>query len=195
MRICLLSGGWRSLARSLEDYCRTTKHEIVLHISQKKGRDHYSIIKYDLTLPLICSGRPMDHLTDGELLLDIYCNQVDCIILAGFMRKLDVGRLPRSMPIFNFHPSLLPKHGGKGMYGLYVHEDVIKSRDERVGFTIHRVNEEYDGGEIVYQYSIDKPSAMESAIDLQDFIKNKEREFGIPALFDYLGSCLRGSKK
>lgn len=78
--------------------------------------------------------------------------QVDYIILAGFLLLVPGNLLEAySNKIINIHPSLLPKHGGKGMYGLKVHEEVIKSHDTHSGITIHRVNEKYDEGEILFQ--------------------------------------------
>lgn len=53
--------------------------------------------------------------------------------------------------IFNIHPALLPKFGGKGMYGMNVHNAVIEAHEKETGVTIHRVNDEYDSGEIVAQ--------------------------------------------
>lgn len=79
-------------------------------------------------------------------------NKIDFIVLAGFM-WLVPARLVRNYPnrIFNIHPALLPKYGGKGMYGAYVHEAVVKNKEKESGITIHWVNEEYDKGSIIKQ--------------------------------------------
>ena len=55
--------------------------------------------------------------------------------------------------IINIHPALLPKYGGKGMYGMHVHESVIANKDKSSGITVHFVNEVYDDGEIIFQAS------------------------------------------
>jgi len=74
------------------------------------------------------------------------------IFLAGYLKKLSSGILKTfENRIFNIHPSLLPKYGGKGMYGINVHEAVIKAGDAETGITIHRVDDCYDTGEIIAQ--------------------------------------------
>ncbi len=74
------------------------------------------------------------------------------IVLAGFLWKVPVA-LIKAFPdsIINIHPALLPKYGGKGMYGHYVHEAVIKNQDKESGITIHFVDEVYDHGKIIFQ--------------------------------------------
>ena len=78
--------------------------------------------------------------------------KVDLIVLAGFLLKIPE-ELVQAFPnrIINIHPSLLPKYGGKGMYGKFVHEAVIAAKEQYSGITIHFVNEEYDKGEIILQ--------------------------------------------
>ena len=76
----------------------------------------------------------------------------DLIVLAGFLWLVPENLLRTFQNrIINIHPALLPKYGGKGMYGMKVHEAVKKSGDEVSGITIHFVNERYDEGEIIFQ--------------------------------------------
>lgn len=77
---------------------------------------------------------------------------IDLIVLAGFLWLIPVN-LIRAFPnkIINIHPALLPKYGGKGMYGEHVHKAVIDNKDKESGITIHYVNEEYDKGNIIHQ--------------------------------------------
>ena len=79
-------------------------------------------------------------------------NNIQWIVLAGFLWKIPVG-LISAFPqrIINIHPALLPKFGGKGMYGSKVHEAVIQSGDKESGITIHYVDEIYDHGKIIFQ--------------------------------------------
>lgn len=76
----------------------------------------------------------------------------DLIVLAGFLWKIP-DKLVKAFPnrIINIHPALLPKYGGKGMYGINVHQAVKKNKDPETGITIHYVNENYDEGAIIYQ--------------------------------------------
>lgn len=78
--------------------------------------------------------------------------QVDLIVLAGFMNKISdalLGAYPGK--IINIHPALLPKHGGKGMYGMHVHEAVVAAGEKESGITIHYINENYDEGDVIFQ--------------------------------------------
>lgn len=78
--------------------------------------------------------------------------KIDLIVLAGFLLKIP-SALIHAFPdqIINIHPSLLPKYGGKGMYGMHVHTAVITNKETESGITIHLVNEEYDKGRILIQ--------------------------------------------
>lgn len=78
----------------------------------------------------------------------------DLIVCAGFLRKLEV-REDYKNKIINIHPSLLPKYGGKGMYGLHVHTAVLENKEEVSGCTVHYVNNEYDKGDIISQMIVD----------------------------------------
>ena len=90
-----------------------------------------------------------------EILRVLQEHGTDMIFLAGYMRLLHPSVLRRYRGrIFNIHPALLPKYGGKGMYGMYVHEAVIAAAETESGVTIHRVSEEYDSGEIVAQTTV-----------------------------------------
>ncbi|MCX6268814.1 MAG: phosphoribosylglycinamide formyltransferase [Bacteroidetes bacterium] len=82
----------------------------------------------------------------------LVANHIDYVVLAGFLWLIP-GNLLQAYParIINIHPALLPKYGGKGMYGLKVHEAVIASGDRESGITIHFVDEKYDEGKIIFQ--------------------------------------------
>ena len=101
-----------------------------------------------------------------ELLRVLAAHQIDMIFLAGYMRMLHVDVLMKyHNRVFNIHPALLPKFGGKGMYGMNVHTAVIAAKETETGVTIHRVNAEYDSGEIVAQtkvpvYAEDSPEIL-----------------------------------
>ena len=90
---------------------------------------------------------------------------IDFIVLAGFLLKI-----PKKLVelytgnIINIHPSLLPKYGGKGMYGMNIHNLVIKNKEKYSGITIHFVNEDYDSGAIIFQhkYELRKDETAES---------------------------------
>ena len=90
----------------------------------------------------------------GEIVKLLTGYQTDWIVLAGFLKKIpDIIRNAYPDKIINIHPALLPKHGGKGMYGMRVHEAVVAAGDKESGITIHYVNENYDEGQIIFQAS------------------------------------------
>lgn len=104
-----------------------------------------------LKIPAVMFSR--DDLYQSSHLLDILSVQgIDFLVLAGFLWLIP-DYLLRAYPqrIINIHPALLPRYGGKGMYGVKVHESVIASGDKQSGITIHYVNEQYDDGQIIFQ--------------------------------------------
>lgn len=107
-----------------------------------------NIPSYSFTKEEIMEGTPL-----LELLSD---HNIDYIILAGFLLKVP-NTLLENFPkrIINIHPALLPKYGGKGMYGDIVHKKAIEMGDKKSGITIHFVNDKYDEGEIIFQESCD----------------------------------------
>jgi phosphoribosylglycinamide formyltransferase-1 len=92
----------------------------------------------------------------GDKVLQKLSNiQPDLIILAGFLLKFPqncIAAFPNK--IINIHPALLPKYGGKGMYGMNVHLAVVENKEPETGITIHYVNENYDEGNIIFQKSV-----------------------------------------
>jgi phosphoribosylglycinamide formyltransferase-1 len=81
---------------------------------------------------------------------ELHKRKVNLIVLAGFLWLIPLN-LIRNFRIINIHPALLPKYGGKGMYGMNVHQAVIDNKDTMSGISIHYVNEKYDEGEIIFQ--------------------------------------------
>ena len=91
-------------------------------------------------------------LSDGTVLNKINDIKPDLIILAGFLLKFPESIVDAfSNKIINIHPALLPKYGGKGMYGMNVHKAVLENKELETGITIHYVNKNYDEGEFIFQ--------------------------------------------
>ncbi len=102
---------------------------------------------------------------------------VDMIFLAGYMRMLHVSVLNAyDNRIFNIHPALLPKYGGRGMYGMNVHRAVIEAGERETGVTIHRVSAEYDSGAIVAQTTV-PVQPDDTAETLASRVLEREHEF------------------
>lgn len=101
-----------------------------------------------------CRAFPKSDWEIAESILDLLReHQIDLIVLAGFLLRIPDALL-HAYPnkIINIHPSLLPKFGGKGMYGGRVHEAVVAAGERESGITIHYINERYDEGAVISQY-------------------------------------------
>lgn len=96
-----------------------------------------------------------DDLADGSVLNILEMSAIDYVVLAGFLKLIPNNITARyKNRILNIHPSLLPKFGGKGMYGDNVHKAVIKAGEKESGITIHHVDMDYDSGSIVFQKTV-----------------------------------------
>ena len=91
-----------------------------------------------------------------DVLNILKASKPDLIVLAGFLWKFPENIL-QAFPnkVINVHPALLPKYGGKGMYGMHVHKAVVANNDRETGITIHYVNEHYDEGAVIFQAKCD----------------------------------------
>lgn len=137
---------------------------IIKHFSQSKvarvvlvvtNNPSAKVIERAKRLDTDISIVPKDSISDSSIMLPLLREKcIDLIVLAGFMLFIPsflIDNYPHR--IVNIHPSLLPKYGGKGMYGMHVHEAVKENNEKESGITIHFVNNEYDRGEIIAQYS------------------------------------------
>lgn len=89
-----------------------------------------------------------------EKILNHLKETTDFIVLAGFLWKIPMNIIHQfPNKILNIHPALLPKYGGKGMYGMHIHRAVVQNNENKSGITIHYVNENYDEGAIIFQKS------------------------------------------
>lgn len=112
--------------------------------------------------------------------------KIDLIVLAGFMHLLSAEFLGRvGIPVLNIHPALLPKYGGRGMYGCKVHEAVFASGDKFSGVSIHRVDPIYDHGEIIAQTEVDISDCC-SAEEIAARVLATEHQTYAPAIYAYL---------
>lgn len=103
-------------------------------------------------LHMNCLHFKKDDFFSSEKVLNLLKEQADYIILAGFLWKIPaniIDNFPNK--IINIHPALLPKYGGKGMYGMNVHKAVKENKETETGITIHFVNANYDEGAIIFQ--------------------------------------------
>ena len=109
-------------------------------------------------------------------------NEYECeyVFLSGYMKKLSA-KITEHFKVLNSHPSLLPKYGGKGMYGKSVHEAVVANHEKTSGVTIHEVNEVYDSGKIILQKELEL-NKDETAQSLEKRVKDLEQLAIVEAL-------------
>ena len=100
-------------------------------------------------IPTRVFSRDEFYKTDN-ILNDLKSKNIDLLVLAGFLWLIPQS-LISNFTIINIHPALLPKYGGKGMYGHHVHEAVVANSEKESGITIHYVSEKYDEGQIIFQ--------------------------------------------
>ncbi len=127
-------------------YCYSTK----LIISSNKKAGVLDVANFH-NIPS-CTITKNDFLNQKSVLSILKSYNISYIVLAGWLLKIPtflINKYPNK--IINIHPSLIPKYAGKGMYGMNVHETVIKNKEKESGLTIHLVNEEYDKGKILFQ--------------------------------------------
>jgi phosphoribosylglycinamide formyltransferase-1 len=121
-------------------------------------------------------------LRDQAICTQLSNHDVDVVLLLGYMRQLGPATLGcfRNR-ILNIHPALLPKHGGKGKYGLHVHESVLASGDTETGVSIHHVDAEYDQGPVIAQCRVSVLSS-DTPATLQARVLAREHEFLVETL-------------
>jgi phosphoribosylglycinamide formyltransferase-1 len=150
MRLAILASGSGSNAEKImEHFADSSKGEIALVASNKADAGVLARSE-KFGVPTFTFTRK--EMEAGVLLAKLQEEQIDWVILAGFLLKVP-DELIRSFPdrMVNIHPALLPNYGGKGMYGHHVHEAVKAAGDPVSGITIHLVNEHYDEGKIIFQ--------------------------------------------
>ena len=149
--IAIFASGTGSNARKIIEYFKHSPDvRVALVVSNKKDAGVLDIAQeHGISTQII--GRRTFY--ESEEILDILRKQkIDLVVLAGFLWLVPaylVRAYPRRM--VNIHPALLPKYGGKGMYGIHVHEAVKSAGDSETGITVHFVNEHYDEGDFVFQ--------------------------------------------
>ena len=146
----LASGAGSNAQKILEYFSDRMDIAVPLIISNKKEAGVLNIAKLSSIDTFVVTRDTFYSTTD--LLIELDKRNIDFIVLAGFLWLIPP-YLIQHYPdrIINIHPALLPKYGGKGMYGHFVHEAVHLAKDTHSGITIHFVNEKYDEGSIVFQ--------------------------------------------
>jgi phosphoribosylglycinamide formyltransferase-1 len=152
INIAVFASGEGSNAENLFRFFSTsTKVKIKLVVTNNENAGIVEKAeRYKKNLQII-SKTSLNNYTD-QFIDFLQTEKVDLIVLAGFLLKVPE-KLVKAFPgrIVNIHPALLPKFGGKGMYGMHVHKAVLEAGEKESGITVHFVDEEYDNGDIILQ--------------------------------------------
>lgn len=148
-RIAIFASGSGTNAQNIIEYFKNSR-DVIVDSLWSNNENAYALIRAEkLGIETFTFGR--DELYQSiEVLEKLSERKVDMIVLAGFLWLLP-HNLTEEFIVVNIHPALLPRYGGKGMYGSYVHEAVIRNKDKESGISIHYVNEKYDDGHVIFQ--------------------------------------------
>lgn len=153
LRIVVFASGSGSNAQRIMEYFQESKNVEVVAVLSNNLQAGVIARSRKMGVPSLVFDRAG---FEGNLLCDILASLTpDLIVLAGFLWKIPSHIVKKfSQKIINIHPSLLPKYGGKGMYGMRVHQQVIAQKETESGITIHWVNEDYDRGSVIFQKTL-----------------------------------------
>ncbi len=175
-RLAIFASGNGSNAVRLVDYFQNHGSiEVALVLTNNKNAGVIERVKNSGVKTIIIDN---EQAKQGDILIDLMqSNKIDFIILGGYLRKIPVSFISAFQDkIINIHPALLPKYGGKGMYGIHVHEAVKEAGDSETGITVHLVNQNYDEGRILAQHKT-SVSSNDDAFDIQRKVQELEHEW------------------
>ncbi len=149
--IVLFASGSGSNVENIVNFFEKDNNVTISHILTNNPEAF--VIERARKLDIPCKVFSRQELIKDDTILNLLLRmKPDLIVLAGFLWLIPL-KVTKAFPnkIINIHPALLPKYGGKGMYGSRVHEAVVEYREKESGITIHYVNEKYDEGNVIFQ--------------------------------------------
>ena len=163
-KIAIFASGSGTNAQRITEYFKN-KNSVEITLILTNNKNAYVLERAKkLNIQSIVFDR--DDFYNSEKIIDtLNSYEIDFIVLAGFLWLVPVNILKKfHNRIINIHPALLPKFGGKGMYGDKVHKAVVKNKESETGISIHYVNEKYDEGKIIFQakFNIENDDTPES---------------------------------
>ena len=173
-KVIIFASGSGSNALKIFEYFNNNQNIIIDSIYCNNPRANVINVFQKLSIKTVLFNKK--ELYESAFLEAIISTNPDLIVLAGFLLKI-----PEKMVsafenrIINIHPSLLPKYGGKGMYGLNIHKEVLLNKEKFSGLTIHYVNKEYDKGAVIFQKKI-KINEKETPESLSSKVLKLEHE-------------------
>lgn len=164
-KIAIFASGSGTNAQNIIEYFQGSRNVIVDSL-WSNSENAYALIRAEKLGVETFTFTRDEFYHSVDVLDELTDRKIDLIVLAGFL-WLVPKYLTEEFPVINIHPALLPKYGGKGMYGQFVHEAVVGNKEKTSGITIHYVNEQYDEGDIIFQATCD----LEPADTAEDVAK------------------------
>ncbi|WP_299581529.1 phosphoribosylglycinamide formyltransferase [uncultured Sunxiuqinia sp.] len=172
-KIAIFASGSGTNAQKIIEYFENSRHVLVDSL-WSNNENSYALIRAErLGVETFTFSRD-EFYQSIDVLEELSERKIDLIVLAGFL-WLVPKYLTEEFPVINIHPALLPKYGGKGMYGKFVHEAVVKNKDKVSGISIHYVNDRYDEGAIIFQTTCDLAPG-DTADDVAQKVSELEHE-------------------
>ena len=172
--IAIFASGSGSNAENIVNYFASKQDINVVMIISNRSDAYVHERAKNLNIPSFTFKK--SDFDDGTAVLNKMADyEIDFIVLAGFLLKVPHS-IMESFPncIINIHPALLPKYGGKGMYGNNVHNAVKNAGEKETGITIHYINENYDEGDIIYQ-AMCEVADLDTPQDIANKVQNLEQ--------------------
>ncbi len=188
IRIAIFASGNGSNAENIVRYFTDNKRIKFTRIYCNNAEAFVRERAKNLGIPeLIFTGKQF---RETDLVLNqLLADNTDFVILAGFLLRIPASIIQSFRGrIVNIHPALLPKFGGKGMYGMHVHQAVKDAGETETGITIHQVNENYDEGAIIFQAKVDI-SSDDSPEDIANKVHQLEYEYFPKIIWEYIQSA------
>ena len=184
-RIAIFASGSGSNAENIYNFFKNTEEiEVSLILTNNPNAFVLERAK-KLDIPTLVFNR--EQFTQTDYVVDeLKQAKIDFVVLAGFLWLIPqnlINAFPQAM--INVHPALLPKYGGKGMYGDHVHASVVANKEEETGITIHYVNQNYDEGAIIFQART-SVSPGDSAADVATKVHQLEYDYFPKVIADLL---------
>lgn len=173
-KIAIFASGSGSNAENIAQYFENNEHLNIECIYSNRSDAFVLERAKKFNIPTVVFSRDSFYRTD-EVLESLRLYGVDVVVLAGFLWLIPTN-LIEHFTIINIHPALLPKYGGKGMYGSRVHEAVVANNEIESGITIHYVNEKYDEGQTIFQAKCEVNST-DTPDDVAHKVHNLEYEY------------------
>jgi formyltetrahydrofolate-dependent phosphoribosylglycinamide formyltransferase len=163
-RIAVFASGSGTNAKNIIEFFKPISDiDVDVIVCNKTGAGVINIAEEN-SIPVVMIDRASLQDT-SNLVSELQKRKINLIVMAGFLWQLPESLVKTYQgKILNIHPALLPKYGGKGMYGKFVHEAVLENKEKESGITIHLADEFYDKGEIIFQATcdVDETDSIES---------------------------------